>query len=103
MAIEELLQVVPPPKSPVDKEKPFAWEAIQRRIQTRLPDDLREFGIHYGTGTFVDGEIFVVSPFASFYQEYVDSVLQGLRMDKATRIPGEFTFDVYPDSPGLFP
>jgi hypothetical protein len=81
MAIEELTHVVPPPEHPVETARPGQWEAVQQALGMRLPADLRDFGITYGTGYFDDPgrlRIYVWNPFGTHYRRQVASAYRHL-------------------------
>jgi hypothetical protein len=103
MAIEELLAVVPPPKDPVDCGSPELWPKVLNEVGVALPEDLREIGMHYGSGRFANGEIEVFNPFYEGYLANVNAVLRGLGDAKQGMPSDEFPYDIFPKIPGLFP
>ena len=56
MAIEELCEIIEPPKFPLDAKRPRSWKAVERRLSTPLPHDWRDFALTFGTGSFVSVE-----------------------------------------------
>lgn len=104
MAIEELLAVVPPPKKPLEAGDPTAWGGIEDQVGTKLPTDLREFGLRYGTGRFADiDRLFMVSN--PFQRDYVQTIRQVCDLRRSSRIACNTTgpYEFFPQSPGLLP
>src|SRR5262245_24426822 len=106
MSIEELIAVVAPPRQPVEIGDAVAWQRIQERLGIRLPDDLRELGMRYGSGVFDDGRVIIEvwNPFAPNYIHKVQDHCKDLRLirvlpDSEDNIP----YGVFPHQPGWLP
>lgn len=99
MSIDQLLQVVAPPESPVETDDGESWEMAQQALGTKLPSDFREFGLHYGTGRFC-GYLGVLNPLSGNFEPAIKYLLETLRDNKSSR---NYPYDVFPDSPGLLP
>jgi hypothetical protein len=102
VAIDELLAVIPPPENPIDAGTLERWPSVIERVGIALPDDLRDIGIHYGSGRFANGEIQIFNPFAEGYTTLVECECQILR-DLRGADPEEVPFGIYPERSGLFP
>ena len=66
MSIDELTAVVAPPERPTEAGDAVAWEKVQADLGTALPEDFRDFGLRYGTGSFHDGKRIAVRPLNPF-------------------------------------
>jgi hypothetical protein len=60
--LEQLLQIVPPPSTPVCAGSPEAWPDVEARLGTRLPQDYKAFINRYGSGGFYNF-FGIISPF----------------------------------------
>lgn len=104
MAIKELLKIVPPPKKPLEVGKAASWKKLEATLGLTLPSDLRDFGMHYGSGRFCGGFLLIYNPFATYYLKAIESdcsillALQHMSVEEA-RNP----YPVYPNYPGLLP
>ena len=78
MAIHELIAVVPPAAEPIDRGSVELWPKVLDEIGFRLPDDFRDFGIHYGSGRFCGSFLQVFNPFWEHYIELVQNVCEPL-------------------------
>jgi hypothetical protein len=103
MAIQELIAVVPPPTSPLEAGPREKWDAVQSHLGTKLPLDLLEFGLTYGTGKFAGQGIWVFNPFAAVYLQEIEETLSIWRSLKEGEGEQEVPFSVFPDMPRLFP
>ncbi|MBI3412424.1 MAG: SMI1/KNR4 family protein [Planctomycetes bacterium] len=103
MAIDDLTQLVEPPKFLVEKGDPSIWRSIEQRIGTPLPDDFRDFGITYGSGSFVDPSlrISVYNPFSESFQERINQHRYTLEALKAGEGDEYFPYGIFPAPGGL--
>src|SRR6516165_5284122 len=101
MAIRELLKIVQPPANPVEAKNGDAWKRAQKAIGTKLPNDFREIGLHYGSGRF--GEISIVNPLSADFERTMTYLLETLREVKGSSIYRNYPYEVFPDQPGLLP
>ena len=99
MSIQELTEIVRPPMHPVEPGSSEAWSELQQRLGIRLPDEIRDFGSAYGTGSFCGTFLAVFNPFANGYMRSLNDAIDSLRAAKERGM----TFGVFPDNPGLFP
>jgi hypothetical protein len=95
-----LTSQIPPPQTPVDAGPPGKRDTVQQALGLALPDDLFEFARVYGSGEFRMNEYSLVlsieSPFSSFFVRAAKKAKKQLK--------GLWEgYDLYPDSPGLFP
>jgi hypothetical protein len=102
MAISELLKVVPAPSTPIEAGRLQDVPQLLAQTGLRLPDDLLQFGMHYGSGKF-GGSIEIYNPFALRYLSIVNSLASTYRSLKETEGDDYIPFAVFPDTPGLFP
>lgn len=75
MSLRELVQICPPPESPLDGYCDGRIEDIRQRYGLVLPEQYVEFGHTYGTGTFEGEDTHVISifnPFSRFFHEDVE-------------------------------
>jgi hypothetical protein len=102
MAIQELINVVPPPLKPGETGSLAAWNSIQEQLGITLPDDYRDFAMTYGSGTFNDpGRLCVpiMNPFAPAYAQALS-----FECDTLLLIGGpDWPHRAFPQRPGLFP
>ena len=103
MTIKQLMSVVPPPARPRHTGRPARkWQDIQEAFGTTLPSDLRDFGLHYGSGRFIGGYLSVYNPFDPYYVKEIRFECGTLRMIKDST-HSDVPYDIFPDKPGLFP
>jgi hypothetical protein len=103
MSIEELLAVVRPPKRAVEIGRADQVPRIERELGISLPRDYIDFGLHYGSGAFLDPgrvRVTITNPFSKSYMENVRSDCGFLRQIKKLA-PGEVPFGVFPKKSGL--
>ncbi len=62
MTIDRLIEVMPPPQSPVDLGTSIDWASIEQQVGLPLPTDYKEFIATYGTGS-ICGFLWVFNPF----------------------------------------
>src|SRR5688572_26417007 len=101
MAIDELTAVVKPPKDPLEAGPAERWNSVQEQMGIKLPTDLRDFGLSYGTGKFSEQGIVVFNPFAAGFPHQVEETLLPWRSLKAGEGDDEVPFAIFPETPGL--
>jgi len=101
MSIQELMSVVKAPSRPLETGDKRAWAKLEADLGLQLPSDLYEFGLHYGTGRFWQGEIEVLNPFSKLYHKFLESEINRLRL--ARELGLDVPYESYPKRPGLFP
>ena len=101
MSVAELKKLVPPPANPVEAGPANGWKAIEERLNVKLPDDYKDFGLAYGTGRFCRGFLEIYNPFSKSYEAIVDAEARFLKGVKEAGM--DLPYDVYPAEPGLFP
>jgi len=100
MAIEELITVVSPPEEPVEAGSKRTWAAVQKATGIKMPDDFRDFGIRYGSGSLCRGFLKVRNPFSPSFRDFVVRETDRLhvhRTDGYIEIP----YGIFPERPGL--
>jgi hypothetical protein len=100
MAISELLKVVPPPANPVEAKNGTAWKRAQEVIGSKLPNDFRDVGLHYGSGTFCGTYLGILNPLSADFERAVTFLLAELR---ERRLTYNYPYGVFPEQPGLLP
>lgn len=109
MMISKLQQIIAAPHHPVDTGSPKAWQRVQERLGTPLPQDYKTFIDLYGTGAFYDFLI-LYNPFSK--QEDRDLFLAldtyhqaNRRVQAAASRPWSVVnpFELYPADGGLLP
>jgi hypothetical protein len=97
VSVEELLEAMPPPASPIHVGKRDGWPKLVRKLGLALPTDWRDFALAYGSGYFGD-RITVLNPlgpgFGKVFGKYCTSV------DLIKDVIG-MPYEVYPRNPGL--
>ncbi|MEQ8853669.1 ankyrin repeat domain-containing protein [Gimesia sp.] len=97
--LSQLIELVPPPQQLTEIEQPGQWDVIQSEMGIILPNDLRDFALTYGSGTFKDSSgIFSLRVFNPFARPFKRDVVEMQRILEYHGSP----FDVFPSSPGLF-
>jgi len=103
--LERLLELMPPPRSPVESGTPVSWAATEAALRTSLPRDYKQFIEAYGSGS-VDEFVTVLNPNSSTpdlqldqYGERMLAVTRNLRSGGVVEIP----FPIYPEPGGLLP
>lgn len=100
MAIDELIAVVPPPHNPTETGSLEAWSAIECAIGIALPEEIRDFGLRYGSGMFGD-TVEVYNPFSVNYLDTIRQVSDCYRDLKRAEGHEFIPYHIYPDKPGL--
>lgn len=104
MAIEELISIVTPPAEPVESGDDAHWNDLQAELGIRLPDDFRDFGRKYGSGTIHDRgrlDVYVYQPFAASFQQTIETHAAILSSYRCGEGPDYIPYEVFPNSPGL--
>jgi len=100
MSTTNLIQLVPPPKEPVERGSPEAWEAAEAALGLRLPPDYYDYGLAYGSGAMCNGFMQVFNWASPSYRSLVEfeamTVLAVIE-ESATKVA------VFPECPGLLP
>lgn len=99
MAINDLLNVIPPPDKPVECRDGVKWEHAQETLGTDLPKSFLEIGTCYGSGRFC-GFLSILNPLSPDFESAVTYLLEVLRDVKESR---RYSYGVFPDRPGLLP
>src|SRR5678816_1727154 len=105
MSLQELIKIVPPPRSPVNSGTSAAWSEIEAHLGIVLPNDYREFVTSYGSGEFTGAYIEVYSPFSGNYEALVDLTIR-LKNDSSVPVYDQdsgSSFAFFPELPGLYP
>lgn len=104
MAVEELLEVVVPPKHPVDGGNVTRWREVERQLGTRLPLDLFDFATRYGSGRFAQPfDLEVLNPFAVGYPTRIHGLCGLIRSQRWLPDRPGIPYGVFPDQPGWLP
>lgn len=104
-AVDRILALMPPPRSPVETGTPASWAAAEAALHTSLPADYRRFIETYGSGS-IDEFVTVLNAHSSMpsyrlddYGETMLEVTRELRAGGIVPIP----FPLYPEPGGLLP
>jgi hypothetical protein len=99
----KLSKIVPPPKAPYEKGSAKEWTQLQKKLGTKLPDDFKEYGKKYGSGSFGlgGGDIFVYQPFSKQFLEMVNVHSCNLEAFKAGEGADYIPYEVFPAKSGL--
>lgn len=102
MAIEELVKVKAPPAQPIHAGPIERWTEIEGTLGLKLPKDLYDFCLRYGSGKFGD-TIRILNPFSGSYTDSIKEICSCYRDLRRDEGEGFVPHPVYPESPGLFP
>jgi len=103
--LDKLIELCPPPELPLDCLTGSEWIAQFRRLGTRLPEQLVQLNLRYGTGHFESIQSPVNASFSlhcSAVSSYAISRLAELRLHKLKR-PKAFPATLYFEPNGLLP
>jgi hypothetical protein len=101
--LQNLVQLVPPPKDVVGIPRQASWDLFERELGTKLPDDFKDLVATYGAGSFSDF-IWLHSPaVADNYWNLPKVVANHLEAYRIERNPGDLAYPVYPEPDGLLP
>lgn len=96
--IPELIKIVPPPQKPTDTNESGQWAAIQKEMNTALPNDLLDYCINYGSGSFKHTSgIFSMKVFNPLSRRYRRDVTEMQRVLRYNKPP----FEIHPSSSGI--
>ena len=70
---DRLLELAPPPTSPVDAGTPDRWGQIERTLGTTLPGDYKSLIDAYGSGEFCD-LLWLLNPFTPGPQDLLGRI-----------------------------
>lgn len=101
MSVNELIAVVPPPTHPVDPGTDLLRQQVEEKLGLRLPQDIIDFSLTYGTGTFSHGQFWVFNPFSRWYYSNIEEVCRLFRKLRRDEGPGRFPYNFHPERPGL--
>lgn len=95
----KLTKIVPPPKSPFESGSAKEWTQLQKKLGTKLPDDFKEYGKKYGSGSF-GYSVHVYQPFSEKFLEMVNfhsCMLEAFKVEGTDHIP----YETFPAKSGL--
>lgn len=97
MAIQELIEFMPPPDDPVEPEGD--WSAAEAEFGVKFPTDFKRLIHRYGTGEFMHG-LAVFNPLTDRgRKEIVDELKNSAQLRDALELP----LVLHPERPGLLP
>jgi hypothetical protein len=106
MALESLIELLPPPGQPIETGSLADWLRIERVIGTKLPQDYKDYVNTYGSGR-IGNLLWPYSPFSrNHFLNLIDQIpitLDGIRV-----MMGEFgkevcPYPLHPEPGGLLP
>jgi len=103
MSLNPLLEILPPPKNPVEVPSAEDWSATETQL-SRLPEDYKAFVGRFGTGN-VSGFIWILNPasenrYLNLHSE-LKPILSALRELRESGEP--CPYPLYPEPGGLLP
>jgi hypothetical protein len=103
MAVQDLMQIVSPPESPLDGDV-TNLPRVEDYLGTKLPRDYVNFIRIYGTGCFGDHTTYFWLDNA-LRCDYLVELKHDLRMFSSCRrdLPEMWTYDIFPSRPGFLP
>ena len=106
MALDKLEFIVSPPKSPIESLDASVWDSVVDRLGLKLPQQLRQFCVTYGSGAIVGDEttyLCILNPFSPTYFQTIEFECQRLRDAKHSGGEDAVPFGIYPEMGGLLP
>lgn len=97
MALEEILNFIPPPAQPVDTTGD--WAIAEQEFGITLPSDYKQFIETYGSGEFQPGLVIANLLTASGREMIRGDLVRYAEMQAAL----DHEYILHPESPGLFP
>jgi hypothetical protein len=94
MGIAGLIELAPPPESPLWAGRPEDWPALEAKLGTGLPDDYKQYVAAYGAGGF-HGFLEIITPFSPKYD------LLTKQQRTRTYLEAQDVFPVFPNPGGL--
>lgn len=106
MAIKELTSVVTAPPHPRELGDAKKWENVQDELGMKLPKDIFDFAMRYGTGEFsgpgtFSGSLEVFNPFSLVYSTQLETAIERFELEPARGV--QLPHKLHPTRPGLFP
>lgn len=96
----KLTKIVPPPKAPFESGSAKEWTQLQKKLGTKLPDDFKEYGKKYGSGSF-GYSVHVYQPFSQEFLEMVNFHSCNLEAFKVGEGADYVPYEVFPPKSGL--
>ncbi len=105
MTVQEIISIVELPETPIDTGAEADLKAVEEELGIVLPDDLVDYAGVFGSGEFKRfGRWFTVyNPYSPSYIDTVRMVCEVYSELKDVEGSEQFPYNVYPNSPGLFP
>jgi len=105
MTIERLMELVPPPITPLHAGAVKNWEAVERELGTEIPTDYKIIIGKYGSGAF-DGYLWLLNPFEPNQHLNLRNHGAYLRESFAelrSQSPNIYGSPIFPERGGLLP
>jgi hypothetical protein len=103
---EHLLELAPPPTSPVDAGSPDRWGEVEQALGTALPGDYKRLINTNGSGEFCD-LLYLLNPFSTVKSmnllHQVGPMLEHYRRGRDKYFPERCPFPIFPEPGGLLP
>jgi hypothetical protein len=104
MSIKDIISTLSPPVHPYDQPSKQGWEDLEKRIETTLPGDYKDFIETFGSGA-IDNFIWVFNPFSKNPNLNLEQQFQ-----TKTKILAELQtygedvpYQAFPKQDGIFP
>jgi len=102
MSLDDLVKLIPPPKSPVGFGGAIDWPTIESQLNLRLPTDYKQLIDLYGIGHF-PGDLAIYHPYADCPDSLLkDALVDTAENDRLTENARDRPYSFYPNCPGLF-
>ena len=101
MGISELVRLMKPPSTPIERGSLALWEAVQSDLGLKLPDDYYEYGLTYGSGSLCNGFMVVSNWAAPHYRAFITAESKAIRA-AGTALHRQQVV-VFPEKDGLLP
>lgn len=108
MTIQDLLDLIPPPETPLHNQDTGQFEALEAKYGFRFPESYREICRRYGSGAFDPAFADMHNPLDACYELDIESKLSYLH--QCRQMAEHFDdcdrscpYEIFPNMPGLFP
>lgn len=107
MSLRKVIELAPPPQTPIYAGSADSWQQVQRRFGGALPACLDEYGRVFGSGYFESDDEFgltfeIFNPHDPAYASNVESYCSNYK-NLREEFPKFYPYRCFPEPDGLFP
>lgn len=103
----QLQQLFPAPSNPTEAGPIDLRASLEEKLGLKLPDDIYEFGLTYGTGWFgtacFSGLLQICNPFSPLFLGRIDGLASMFHEIKKAEGESYIPYKIYPERQGLLP